>query len=443
MNNRYLLESNPLIINRELACAIGLNNAIVLRQIYFWISNKEEAESEKHFQKERWWVYNAYTKWQKKNFPFWSADTVRNILWELEELRLIVSDNFNTAGFDKTKWYTINWPIYDLYLKLWVEHGMPRRNNGNKQSKLFQKFFDSFVEALKQRDETPPFMKVSLTVYEGFINELGTVHRPIPEINSENSTETTLKNNFDAVGIENAVAVKPKIILPSELFLPENEELAKAYADKLTTDLFSDNSQGAQMRKAVESTVKPIPTTIYPPIPASMKAKRINVSGIEESLSLDNSEQETTKKDGLTLCLDNELHKCTGTKGLKESDIKKLSKQIEFMYNDVMYKQSPMSMYEKHGDQYIKWIKAVFFPYWKNKMSHTDTGVKLSTSKALELLSGQKSFIDFMDWLKANAPKKTVKTKWTWDRDCEICGGIDGYLPNGKKCSCWAEREIK
>lgn len=97
-----LIEEYPLLVLPTLADEIGLNEAIVLQQIHFWISKG------KHFHDGRYWVYNTYEEWQKQ-FPFWSVSTVRRTFNKLEQLGLIESANYNSMTIDKTKWYTINY----------------------------------------------------------------------------------------------------------------------------------------------------------------------------------------------------------------------------------------------------------------------------------------------------------------------------------------------
>lgn len=67
-----LYNFRPLIINPELAIRIGLNEAIVLQQIKYWLTETESG----HKQDGREWVYNTYEEWQKQ-FPFWSVDTIK------------------------------------------------------------------------------------------------------------------------------------------------------------------------------------------------------------------------------------------------------------------------------------------------------------------------------------------------------------------------------
>lgn len=89
-----------------LATLIGLNEAIILQQVHYWLKHKEK--SGQNYIDGRYWVYNTYEQWQKQ-FPFWSIMTIRRTMTKLENKGLLIAENYNKAGFDKTKWYTINY----------------------------------------------------------------------------------------------------------------------------------------------------------------------------------------------------------------------------------------------------------------------------------------------------------------------------------------------
>lgn len=107
LTNKLLFSEQPLVIDVEFACLVGLNEAIVMQQIHYWlVHNKKE---NKNFRDGRYWTYNSMKKWQETNFKFWSVDTVKRTILKLEKMELLVSGNFNEDARDKTKWYTINY----------------------------------------------------------------------------------------------------------------------------------------------------------------------------------------------------------------------------------------------------------------------------------------------------------------------------------------------
>lgn len=103
---KMLIEESPLLVSPTLAKIIGLNESIVLQQIHYWLQVKESTG--KDFIDGHYWVYNSYRQWNEQ-FPFWHKDTVKRTFQHLEDNGLLISGNFNTKKFDRTKWYTINY----------------------------------------------------------------------------------------------------------------------------------------------------------------------------------------------------------------------------------------------------------------------------------------------------------------------------------------------
>jgi len=84
----------------KLATLIGLNESIALQQVHYWLKGKEQRQQD--YIDGRYWVYNTYEQWQEQ-FPFWSIMTIRRTMTKLENMGLLIAENYNTAGFDKTK----------------------------------------------------------------------------------------------------------------------------------------------------------------------------------------------------------------------------------------------------------------------------------------------------------------------------------------------------
>ncbi|WP_042454643.1 conserved phage C-terminal domain-containing protein [Neobacillus dielmonensis] len=100
--SRLLINESPVMIIPSLAAKIGLNEAVVLQQIHYWLGIS------KHHIEGRSWVYNTYEDWQKQ-LPFWSVSTIKRTIRSLEMLGLLLSENYNRMKMDKTKWYSIDY----------------------------------------------------------------------------------------------------------------------------------------------------------------------------------------------------------------------------------------------------------------------------------------------------------------------------------------------
>lgn len=104
-----LFNTHPLVVNKQLATILGLNEALVLQQVNYWLEDNKK--NKRNYYKGRYWTYNTISKWQKE-FPFWSILTVKSIFKKLIDMKLIIVDNFNLYQADKMLWYTINY--YEL-----------------------------------------------------------------------------------------------------------------------------------------------------------------------------------------------------------------------------------------------------------------------------------------------------------------------------------------
>src|SRR3954452_7320658 len=95
--SKLLIHDKPIMILPSLAQKIGLNEAVVLQQIHYWlVSSQHEKEGRK-------WVYNTYKEWQRQ-MPFWSESTIKRTIKSLEDQGYLLSENFNRMKMDKTKW---------------------------------------------------------------------------------------------------------------------------------------------------------------------------------------------------------------------------------------------------------------------------------------------------------------------------------------------------
>ena len=100
---KLLIDDLPLQVLPNLAKAIGLNEAIFLQQLHYWLNRSV------HTFDGRQWVYNTASGWADQ-FPFWSEKTIRRTINKLKKQNLIDTTNrFNKKNYDKTNWFTINY----------------------------------------------------------------------------------------------------------------------------------------------------------------------------------------------------------------------------------------------------------------------------------------------------------------------------------------------
>jgi len=119
--NKLLISEPPLQVLPSLAVAIGLDEAIILQQLHYWLSNPKVGKVING----KKWVYNSYTEW-RDNFPFWSESTIQRAFLNLVKLGLVITEQLNKQNYDRTNYYRID---YDKLEELANESIRPRQND--------------------------------------------------------------------------------------------------------------------------------------------------------------------------------------------------------------------------------------------------------------------------------------------------------------------------
>ena len=156
--SKLLIDEYPLLVLPSLAVKIGLNEAIVLQQVHYWIKQSGKPRDGKM------WIYNTFDDWQRQ-FPFFSMSTLKRTIKSLEESNLLITGNYNKQKTDRTKWYTIDINLLNSPL-------VQNDTMGNS--------------ALVQNDT------ISLAHFDTMDN--GKMTHSIPENNTEITTKTTTSN---------------------------------------------------------------------------------------------------------------------------------------------------------------------------------------------------------------------------------------------------------
>ena len=88
--------------NIELAKEYGILEAILLKNIWFWI--EKNRANEKNFYDGTYWTYNS-TRAFNELFPYASESSIKRALKSLQEKGIIKTGNYNKSSYDRTLWY--------------------------------------------------------------------------------------------------------------------------------------------------------------------------------------------------------------------------------------------------------------------------------------------------------------------------------------------------
>jgi len=110
MKQSILFNVQPLVINVQLANAIGLNEAIFFQQVHYWLQKSSFSHDGKKY------IYNTVKDWSLQ-FPFWSESTIKRIISSMIESGLIEVKQLSDNKYDRTNYYTINYQNELLFIE--------------------------------------------------------------------------------------------------------------------------------------------------------------------------------------------------------------------------------------------------------------------------------------------------------------------------------------
>jgi hypothetical protein len=96
----------------EVAQRFGIDEAIILNNMFFWIQKNEA--NHRHFHDGHYWTYNSVEAFCDI-FPYWSAPQIKRILKRMEEKGIVLTGNYNSDGRDRTKWYALPDFVYCIF----------------------------------------------------------------------------------------------------------------------------------------------------------------------------------------------------------------------------------------------------------------------------------------------------------------------------------------
>lgn len=101
-----MIQKLNICFNTKIAEVAGINGAVILNNLYFWITNNEGKK--KNYYDGYYWTYNS-VKTLKELFPCFTQKQVRTALKKLKEEGLIITGNYNKTKYDRTLWYAITY----------------------------------------------------------------------------------------------------------------------------------------------------------------------------------------------------------------------------------------------------------------------------------------------------------------------------------------------
>ncbi len=101
--SNLLINEPPLQVLPSLAKAIGLNEAIMLQQVHYWLHHAKVKHDGKM------WIYKTLNQWHEQDFAFWSLDTIKRTISSLRKMDLLLVEKLSNNSFNRVNHYTVNY----------------------------------------------------------------------------------------------------------------------------------------------------------------------------------------------------------------------------------------------------------------------------------------------------------------------------------------------
>jgi hypothetical protein len=152
------------VFDENIAVAIGLEEAIVVKQIEYWLKVNEKAGANK--KDGHYWVYNSIAEWHEQ-FPFWSFSTVKRIFQSLRDKEILITAKYNRMKNDKSLWYRIDYEALEsnIKVKLTQSHEVNLTLSGDTK-------LTSYDERGEPEVQNDPIEKVKLNLPLGQIDPI-------------------------------------------------------------------------------------------------------------------------------------------------------------------------------------------------------------------------------------------------------------------------------
>ncbi|RKW26508.1 MAG: replication protein [Granulicatella sp.] len=220
--NNLLISEPPLQVLPTLAVKIGLNGALFLQQLHYWILRSDNVKENTV------WVYKSLDEWIEQDFPFMSRSTLKRTISDLKKEDLIITKTFNKMKIDKTNWYTINYQKLESMSLPWVQnepsmgskwsHALAQNEPTNNQ-RIHREYIYSPDISIDDSSEEKPNQVVTTDEHKNVIDYLNQKAGTRYECNSSKTItllNTLFRKGYSVDDMKKVIDIKCKEWLPQE-----------------------------------------------------------------------------------------------------------------------------------------------------------------------------------------------------------------------------------
>ena len=244
--NTLLISEPPLQVLPTLAVKVGLNGALFLQQLHYWILRSNNVRENTV------WVYKSLDEWIEEDFPFMSRSTLKRTISDLKKADLIITKTFNKMKIDKTNWYTINYQKLESMSLPWGQNEPSigskwslalAQNEPTNNQRIHREYIYSPDTSIDDSSEEKPKQVVMTDEHKIIIDYLNQKAGTRYEYNST-KTITLLnmlfRKGYSVEDIKKVIDIKCKEWLPKEsmrMYLRPRTLFSNKFEDYLNQDV--------------------------------------------------------------------------------------------------------------------------------------------------------------------------------------------------------------
>lgn len=220
--NTLLISEPPLQVLPTLAVKVGLNGALFLQQLHYWILRSNNVRENTV------WVYKSLDEWIEEDFPFMSRSTLKRTISDLKKADLIITKTFNKMKIDKTNWYTINYKKLESMSPPWGQNEASMgskwtyaegQNEPTNNQRIHREYIYSPDTSIDDSSEEKPKQVVMTDEHKIIIDYLNQKAGTRYEYNSTKTItllNTLFRKGYSVEDIKKVIDIKCKEWLPKE-----------------------------------------------------------------------------------------------------------------------------------------------------------------------------------------------------------------------------------
>lgn len=182
--SKLLINESPLQVQPSLAMAIGLNEAIFLQQLHYWLG---ASRLQKNNQK---WIYNTYPEWLLQ-LKYMSLATLKRTIKSLKDQKLIHVERFDKKRSNQVNYYSIDYGVLSI-----VEQNITQAIDSIDQIKMSQSSSSICTNAVAQNEPMDQLKMSQSPLAQNEPMLTREYQETTQEITQENISEKKPKNKF-------------------------------------------------------------------------------------------------------------------------------------------------------------------------------------------------------------------------------------------------------